>query len=124
MIDELAELLPNFPGHPNQTRCFTHVLNLVVKSILSQFDLPKAQGDRALDDGAEEILRLSRDLEAEILAVAATATADGDDDDDEDDDNVDGWVDEREEMTEEQLDELEACVQPIRLLLIKVGLTM
>ena len=30
MIEELANLLDDFPGPANQTRCFTHVLNLVL----------------------------------------------------------------------------------------------
>jgi len=34
MIAELENLLDEFPGAANQTRCFTHILNLVVKSIL------------------------------------------------------------------------------------------
>ncbi|TFK61912.1 hypothetical protein BDN72DRAFT_749645, partial [Pluteus cervinus] len=38
MIEELVNLLDNFPGPANQTRCFTHVLNLVVKSMIKQFD--------------------------------------------------------------------------------------
>ena len=42
------------------------------------------------------------------------------DGDDGEDDNVDGWIDEREEMTEEELRELVASVGPVRLLLTKV----
>ena len=38
MIDALAEELPAFPGGANRMRCFTHILNLVVKVILCQFD--------------------------------------------------------------------------------------
>ena len=43
MIEELANLLDDFPGPANQTRCFTHVLNLVVKSIIWQFDAPNSK---------------------------------------------------------------------------------
>jgi hypothetical protein len=59
MINELANLLDDFPGSANQTRCFTHVLNLVIKSIIRQFDLPKAQGDKILDEAANELLNLA-----------------------------------------------------------------
>lgn len=38
MIDELVKLLPGFEGSQNRTRCFAHILNLVVKRILSLFD--------------------------------------------------------------------------------------
>lgn len=110
MVEELANLIENFPGAANQTRCFTHVLNLVVKSIIKQFDLPTKQGDKVLDDATKELVNLAGDLE------------DDEDDDDEDgeDDNEEGLVDEREMMDKEELDELDANVQPIRLLLTKV----
>ncbi|KAF8870859.1 hypothetical protein BD779DRAFT_1399992, partial [Infundibulicybe gibba] len=38
MVDGLAELIDAFPGAANRTRCFTHILNLVAKAVLSQFD--------------------------------------------------------------------------------------
>ncbi|KAH7917203.1 hypothetical protein BV22DRAFT_986041, partial [Leucogyrophana mollusca] len=38
MVDALADLLPEFPGCANQTRCFSHTLNLVAKSIISLFN--------------------------------------------------------------------------------------
>jgi hypothetical protein len=49
MIDALAELVIAFPGAANRTRCFTHILNLVVKVILRQFDVPKAKVNEELD---------------------------------------------------------------------------
>ena len=54
MIDKLADLLNDFPGESNRTRCFPDILNLVVKSIIKQFDIPKAQADKALDGVAKE----------------------------------------------------------------------
>jgi hypothetical protein len=45
MVEHLATLVENFPGAPNQTRCFTHILNLVAKSILRQFDVAKKTAD-------------------------------------------------------------------------------
>jgi hypothetical protein len=45
MIKELANLLEDFSRAANQTSCFLHILNLVVKSIIKQFDLPKAQAN-------------------------------------------------------------------------------
>ncbi|KAI0743016.1 hypothetical protein C8Q80DRAFT_1081465, partial [Daedaleopsis nitida] len=38
MITRLAALLPDFDGPPNRVRCFAHVLNLVAKSLIRQFD--------------------------------------------------------------------------------------
>jgi hypothetical protein len=42
MINYLAEILDDFPGGANQTRCFAHTLSISAKAILKQFDVPKA----------------------------------------------------------------------------------
>jgi hypothetical protein len=65
MIAELANLLNDFLGPANQMRCFTHILNLVVKSVIQKFDLPKTKGDRILDDAAKELLALAGNIEIE-----------------------------------------------------------
>ncbi|KAF8809254.1 hypothetical protein BYT27DRAFT_7094562 [Phlegmacium glaucopus] len=126
MIEELAHLLDDFPGPANQTRCFLHVLNLVVKSIIRQFDLPKSkkasdvrdEDDPMLDVATIELLKLAGDidLEEEITASAG----DGDDSDSVEDDDDEGWIDEHDEMTGAELNELAISVQPVRLLLTKV----
>jgi hypothetical protein len=41
MINHLGVVVDAFPGPPNRTRCFTHILNLVAKCIMKQFDAPK-----------------------------------------------------------------------------------
>ena len=87
MIEELANLLDNFPGAANQMHCFTHILNLVVKSILTQFELLK---DKA--NIPDKILNMAEELELEDEILAK----EGEGGDKEDDDNVEGWVDERE----------------------------
>ena len=112
IIKELVNLWDNFPGVANQTHCFTHILNLVVKSILAQFELLKGKSKIA-----NEILNLAEGLELEE-EISAKESEEGDD---EDDDNVEGWIDEREKLSEHQLEELEARVEPIWLLLIKVS---
>ena len=124
MIEELAILIDDFPGATNQTRCFLHVLNLVVKSIIKQFDLPasKKTSDNEDDDenymveATNELLKLAREIEREEEITASR----GDEEDATEDDNVEGWVDEREEMTDAELLKLEASVKPVRLLLSKV----
>ena len=40
MIDELGSMLDDFPGAENQTCCFLHIINLVAKSVLRQFESP------------------------------------------------------------------------------------
>jgi hypothetical protein len=122
MVTELANLLDNFPGPRNQTRCFLHILNLVVKSIIRQFDLPKSkktsdnedEDNPTLDAATVELLNLAADIDLEEQITVSA----GDDEVANDDDE--GWVDEHKEMTEDELQELAASVQPVRLLLTKV----
>ena len=58
MINHLSEILTDFPGSPNRTRCFAHILNLVAKCIMKQFDTPKGKATRlesALDAFEDEL---------------------------------------------------------------------
>lgn len=66
MIKHLSTLVDNFPGAPNQTRCFTHILNLVAKSVLRQFDVAKKTGpvdSEQLDDATKELALLAQELD-------------------------------------------------------------
>ena len=116
MIAELAEILKTFPGSTNRTRCFTHILNLVARSIIRQFDLPKSQADAALNAADQELVDLAEELNDEEM--------DGDLEleDDTDEDDVEGWVDEYAQMLEEDRVELDESIRPVKLVLAKVSL--
>lgn len=116
MIVELSNLLPAFPGAANRSRCFTHVLNLAAKSIIRQYDLPKAQADIAMDEAAEELAKLSSELELEENLSRGSDGENG-----EDDDSEDGWEDENAMLTDEEQAELNETVKPVRLMLVKVS---
>jgi hypothetical protein len=120
MIEELADLLDSFPGAANQTRCFTHVLNLVAKSIIKQFDVPKSQAGQALDEAAEALATLAVDLDLEEI-LSRTQDDNEPDDLETADDNVEGWADLRNELSEEDKKVLDESLQPIRLVLVKVS---
>jgi hypothetical protein len=122
MIDRLAGRLVDFPGAPNRTRCFTHILNLVVKSIMHQFDLPKKKWHEKESKTHDDLMSLAGDFEYEELQTQfeLEGPKDGQDDEAAVEDNYEGWVDEREHLREEDLEELEEVVQPIRFLLTKV----
>ena len=115
MAEELANFLDDFSGPANKTQCFLHILNLVVKSIIWQFNLPKSKktsddedvDDPTLDVVTAELLKLAGDIDLEEQITASS-------DDDE------GWIDEHKDMTEDELKELAASMQPVRLLLTKV----
>ena len=127
MIDHLATLVDTFPGAANQTRCFTHILNLVAKSVLRQFEAPKAKGGDVLNDAAKELAAIFDELEEsdddDGAAKNNSASDDSGESDEHEDDDDDGLVDERGEMSEEELASLEESVKPIRLVLTKVSIT-
>jgi hypothetical protein len=114
MIDALAELVIAFPGAANRTRCFTHILNLVVKVILRQFDVPKAKASEALDVASRALVELAGDIEMEEDVMDER-------DDDDEDDGEEGWVDPRNEMSQEERDDLDISVRPVQLILVKVS---
>src|SRR5208282_5497461 len=89
MISELAYILDDFPGASNQTRCFAHILNLVLKSILQQFDVPRSQASQRLDEATTELRNLAGNIEEEEVRSRRLNS----DENDEDDDNVEGWID-------------------------------
>jgi len=110
MIEELGSILDAFPGAANQTRCFLHILNLVAKSVLHQFEPPKARDKDLLSEGAKELAALAEDLEESL----DDHNGEDNDLDELEDDNKGGEQDEREGMSEEEIVELEECVQPVR----------
>ena len=68
MVEELAEdknLGQWFDGHKARVRCFLHILNLVAKSLIRQFDADAdADKEKAERNTAEEQLEaLARGLE-------------------------------------------------------------
>jgi hypothetical protein len=117
MITHLADSVASFPGPANQTRCFAHTLNLSAKAVLKQFDLPKANADEAVDEAAAALADLAKELEIEDRAEQEMQETNSGDEDDE---PLSSWEDFREELTEEQVRELEVNVQPVRSMLAKV----
>ena len=124
MVKHIANLVPNFPGPANQTRCFTHILNLVAKSIIRQFDVEKAGGASPdINEASDALASLALDLDSDTVGDddedEENKGDDGDDEDDEDD-NDDGLGDGRDGLSQEEVAELEASVVPIRSMLTKV----
>ncbi len=90
------------------------------KSIIQQFDLPKSKktsGDDdndSLDQAMREFLSLIGDIDLEEQIIADGNEADDDDDD--------GWINQHEKITEDELKELADSVGPVRWLLTKVNI--
>jgi len=101
MIQELAYRVLTFTGTASQTHCFLHIVNLVAKSLIRQFDVKKRDTDMALNVHVETGAYEEEDKDENIAA-----------DEDEDEevaelDNPDGWIDELKHLSEEKREALE-----------------
>ena len=131
MIASLDEDLPAFLSL-NRTRCFAHILNLVAKSLLRQFDVGKKVAgdvDDAEDDGDTDLTEEEREQERALSELAqgmdeeerTTAEETDPDDNIEEDDEIEGWVDEVEELSSYERRELQREIRPVKLVLAKVS---
>jgi hypothetical protein len=117
MVTELAKLLRDFPGEANRTRCFAHIVNLIAKSLVSQFDVPKKQADEKLSAAEKELQKLAQVLELDEVQTRLERTKQAND---EEADDLEGWVDEVDQLSEEEQEQLSESVRPVRLVLVKV----
>jgi hypothetical protein len=118
MINEMDTMLTGFSS-VNRTSCFAHILNLVPKSLLKQLDVKqdeKMDGD--LNDNKQMLLAIAGDVEEEEQIMAQEN--DTEDGDTEDDDSLEGWVDEVEALTDEERENLQESIWPIKRMLVKV----
>ena len=111
MIQELETLTREFTGFTSHTWCFLHIVNLIAKSMLHQFDVKKVMIKRD-----SEMAALADEL-AEEEAIADEI----EDDDDNEIDNEDGWIDEMNSRTDNERIKLEDSMRPVRLALAKVS---
>ena len=122
MVEHLATLVETFPGAPNQTRCFAHILNLVAKSVLRQFEGPKEK--KELTGTLPTVVQEINSDNDDELSDGGNNEGDDECDDVEDDvvdDDEDGLIDEVDELSEEELARVKENVKPIRLVLTKVS---
>jgi hypothetical protein len=121
MVKYVANSLEAFPGPANQTRCFAHILNLVAKCIMKQFDTPKQKPDRRCKDNDDNIGATELALQAltdEIEEIREEN--DSDEEEGETGEENDELVDGREGMTDEEILELDEKVRPVHLVLVEV----
>ncbi|KAG1742794.1 uncharacterized protein EDB91DRAFT_1004893, partial [Suillus paluster] len=50
MVENLAAEVPAFGGAASHTRCFLHMVNLVAKLLICEFDVTKKEAHKALDE--------------------------------------------------------------------------
>ena len=99
MIEELSKILRDFPGETNHTQCFLHIVNLIAKQPLKQFDIPCKDADSALNESEKELFSLAAGIDIEEMVTAAEKGAGAGSKDNND---MDGWVDEMEELDAEE----------------------
>jgi hypothetical protein len=118
MIEEIDDRIEDY-SQVNHVQCFLHVVNLVAKSLLNQFEPRKM---KTVPDGQEtevekEIARLVDGLEAEAerSRVVAGDESDGDDDD------SNGIMDAKDVVGEAEREQFHAIIRPVQLILAKVS---
>ena len=120
MVDELVDRVLQFGGAASRTRCFLHIINLVAKSIIHQFDVKKTDLDEVFDGDTPEI----QGSNEHTIKGEEKELTDSEDHEELQDgvlkDNNDGWIDEVELLSEEEHNTLEATIQPVKLALAKV----
>ena len=135
MINSLTKIISHFPGAANRARCTAHIVNLVTKIILRQFDArkktkgPKKKSENANDNNANDELNNKEVTELVDNKEDITSLAEGldreeqevaDDEDDEMSENVAVDLEEIEEALEEEVSEVGKKVKPIQCVLFKV----
>ncbi|KAF9440776.1 hypothetical protein P691DRAFT_686517 [Macrolepiota fuliginosa MF-IS2] len=106
MVDTLANTLLHFPGPANHAQCLAHIVNLVVKIILQQFDIPKKSATNSGDKSDDK----------DCLANLETGT----DDEDEDGEDMVKDLEEVEEALQDEISQAGKKTQPIWQVLIKL----
>ena len=115
MIDSLHDALPEFPAGSSRVRCFLHVINLVAKTLLSQFETSKDNVvEVAATELGDELEDLAEDVEEDCLHL-------DDEDDKAEDDNLEGWVEEVDRLSQLDQKTLEKDIRPIHIVLFKVS---
>lgn len=118
MVDDLADRLPEYPGKEHRTRCFAHVVNLVEKSLLNQFEPPKKSKDDAVDATERDLLVLAEGLEHEDIDTRLTEAEGGGG---IERDDVEGLVDEVGLLNIADRAQWETETRPVKMALVKVN---
>ncbi|TFY73210.1 hypothetical protein EWM64_g10802 [Hericium alpestre] len=120
MINELSKLIDGFPGEVNRTRCFVHIVNLIAKSLLKQFNVPKKKADEMLSSAEKELWELAEDLDLEERQTRVDELLQVDAGTDVEVDDEEGFVDEREMMSTDEREDLEKSILPVKFVLTKL----
>jgi hypothetical protein len=121
MIAELEDLCPEFSSI-NHTRCFLHIINLVARTLVRQFDVPAKPKD-SLDknDPDYDLHRLAADNDIEDAQTHEALLEELGDEELEEDDNCEGWVDEMAALLQANRELVQESLKPIQMVLVKAS---
>ena len=136
MVENLAKLVLEFPRGANHAQCLAHIVNLVVKLILHQFDMSKKKGNKDLpnkganpkkkgsieDDKPKMTVGNVNEL-VRVLDKEEKEMYEGDDQDDEEGEKVKRDVKQLEMMLEGEIKEVLKLAKPVHQVLYKVSLS-
>jgi hypothetical protein len=123
MITELEDLLPGF-SCVNHTRCFLHVNNLVARTLVQQFDVPKAKAkanEADNDDPDQELHELAGDIDFEEWQTREALLKELGDGEIGPDDSNDEWIDEMAALSQAERENLQNSLRPVRMILVKAS---
>jgi hypothetical protein len=118
MIDALPTMVEGFPGAPNHTRCFNHVVALVAIWIVRQFDITSSGDSDTLDEAERELRELAEGLDLEEATTQSEREVRDDEDGDDEDDE---WRYEVASLSASDRKALDESLRPVRSLLVKVS---
>ncbi|KAF5345748.1 hypothetical protein D9758_011876 [Tetrapyrgos nigripes] len=116
MISALETLLPDFPGEPNRTRCFNHIINLVGKSLTKLFDVTSSKKVEDMDDVEKALMDLATGVDMEDLQARLREVEEGGE---QEKDSQELIVDMMEGLSEEEKEELRKQIIPVQQVLVK-----
>ena len=143
MIESLATIMNTFSGEANRARCLAHIVNLVAKIILRQFDMSKKKkkkqnlpenlpeppndaGDNVVvvENDGKEPEEDADDFDEEkdrVLDKEEKEMDDGDDEDDEDSEKLARDAELIEEAMEDDIERAVRKAKPVRQALFKAS---
>lgn len=116
MIRYLEEMVESFCGHRTHARCFNHIVALIAKRMICQFDVNKTDGDIALDEAEQALWDLAEGIDLEEHQTQRELDVD----DDDNVDNVEG-LEGLNLIPGPTRDELERSTRPVKFALVKVS---
>ena len=114
MIEELHTLVANFAGSASHMRCFLHIINLIAKTLIQQFDAKKTT-----TEADSELAEMGKELN-EDEHLLDKVMHDNEDEDERIEEENDKWVDKMEGLDMEERIQLERSIRPVKLVLVKV----